>query len=238
VLFGVRVVVVVPAYAEQERIADVLRGLPPFVDRAVVVDDASPDATSEAAERVGDARVSVVRHPRNLGVGAAIVTGYRHALREVGSQNDAFVVMAGDGQMDPNDLPALVAPIACGEAGYAKGNRFSHRDAAVMPLGRRIGGEVFSRATSLAIGQRVRDSQCGYTAIARWACERLDFGALWSGYGYPNDWLGSLARSRVPIAEVVVRPIYAGEASGLRLRHLPRIGWLVARSALRRAIRP
>ena len=234
-LFGVRVVVIVPAYAEQARITGVLRGLPDFVDRAIVIDDASPDATYEAACSVHDARFSVLRHGSNRGVGGAIVTGYGHALGESGGVNDAFVVMAGDGQMDPADLPVLIDPIARGLAGYVKGNRFSHRDASVMPLGRRFGGELFSRATSLAIGQRVRDSQCGYTALARWACATLDLRAVWQGYGYPNDLLSMLACRRVPIAEAVVRPIYAGEASGLRLRHLPRIGWLVARAAARRA---
>lgn len=230
---GVRVCVVVPAFRERERIARVLGTMPPLVDRVIVVDDASPDDTSRVAQSVRDARVVVLRHEHNRGVGGAIVTGYRHALREGGAPNDALVVMAGDAQMDPADLPALVAPVAKGQAGYVKGNRFDHADHANMPLGRRVGGEVFSRATSLAIGQRVRDTQCGYTALARWACERLDLDALWPRYGYPNDLLGMLAAARIPIGEVVVRPVYAGEASGLRLRHLPRIGWIVGRAAWR-----
>src|SRR5207253_1748834 len=118
-------------------------------------------------------------------VGAAIFTGYRHAMSLPGDARDAFVVMAGDGQMDPADLPALVAPIARGDADYAKGDRFSAPDVArVMPTARLVGGKVFSWLTSRAIGVPISDSQCGYTALSRSACERLDFDAVWPGYGY------------------------------------------------------
>jgi hypothetical protein len=105
-----------------------------------------------------------------------------------------------------------------------------------MPRARYAGGVVFSRLTSLAIGQEITDSQCGYTAIAREACARLDLGALWPRYGYPNDLLAMLAARSVAIAEVPVRPIYAGEASGLRVWHCARIAQLCARAWARRAL--
>lgn len=224
------VVVIVPAFEEQERIGAVLATLPTSVDRVVVVDDASKDRTASVAEGMG---VAVVRHEKNRGVGGAIATGYRWAMAQPGEPDDAFVVMAADGQMDPHDLPLVAGPVVRGEAGYVKGNRFAHPDASVIPIGRRIGGQVFSVATTLALGRKITDSQCGYTALARWACERLDLGALYPGYGYPNDMLGALTVAGVPIVEVTVRPIYAGEKSGLGLRHLPRIVWLVARAGLR-----
>jgi glycosyltransferase involved in cell wall biosynthesis len=228
-----KVVVVVPAFNEEERIARVIETMPSSVDEILVVDDASLDGTAEVARRSGRARVIV--HATNRGVGAAIVTGYREALGREGSPCDAFVVMAGDGQMDPDDLPALIAPIAKGEADYVKGNRFLHRDVArVMPPARRLGGIVFSRLTSIAIGQRVNDSQCGYTAIARGACATLDLDGLWPRYGYPNDLLGQLAARQLVIREVAVRPVYAGEKSGLRLWHLGRIAQLVGRAWVRR----
>jgi len=227
-----RVVVVVPAFQEEARIARVLRTLPAWVDHAVVVDDASRDRTAEAARAVGDPRTTVLVHPHNRGVGAAIVTGYRHALGLTRAAYDVLAVMAGDGQMDPADLDAVVGPIARGEAGYVKGERFSAPDVRrVMPRARRWGGIVFSRLTSLAIGRPVHDSQCGYTALARSACEQLDLDALWPRYGYPNDMLAQLAARGIAIAEVPVRPIYAGEESKLRVWHLPRIVQIVARSA-------
>jgi glycosyltransferase involved in cell wall biosynthesis len=236
-----KVVVVVPAYDEEERIAQVLSAMPPEVDEIIVVDDASRDRTSlrARAAALADTRVTLLGHDANRGVGAAIATGYRAALARAGGPRDAFVVMAGDGQMDPRDLPALVAPVARGEADYVKGNRFAHRDIGeTMPRGRRLGGEVFSRLTSVAIGLPVHDSQCGYTAVARGACARLDLDGLWPGYGYPNDLLGQVAARGMRLAEVTVRPVYAGERSGLRPWHLARIAQLVGRAWLRRVVSP
>lgn len=238
-LEGVRVIVVVPAYEEEPRVGGVVATLPAFVDHVVVVDDASGDGTARAAAASASPsaaarfEVEVVRHAENRGVGAAIATGYGRALRIGGGDRDAFVVMAGDGQMDPADLPALVAPIARGEAGYVKGNRFAHPDVSrAMPRARRVGGEVFSALTAAAIGRPVEDSQCGYTALARWACARLDLEGLWPRYGYPNDLLGQLAVRGVPVAEVPVRPVY-GPPSKLRPRHLFAIAAVVARAAWR-----
>jgi glycosyltransferase involved in cell wall biosynthesis len=231
-----RVEVVVPAYEEAPRIGRVLETMPEWVDRVWVVDDASRDGTANAA-RTGDPRVELVRHERNRGVGAAIATGYLRALAHGGDARDVFVVMAGDGQMDPADLPSLVRPVSRGETDYAKGTRMRSPDTARgMPLGRRLGGMAFSWATSRAIGVAISDSQCGYTAISREACSRLDLTSLWPRYGYPNDLLSQLALRGLRIAEVPVRAVYADEISRLRLRHLPVIGALVARAWVRRMV--
>ena len=236
-LEGARVVVVVPAWEEAPRIGRVVRGMPGWVDGIVVVDDASTDGTSGAASAIGDPRVEVARHAENRGVGAAIVTGYRRALAQAGSPRDAFVVMAGDGQMDPEDLPAVVAPVVSGRADYVKGDRFRRADTArAMPAARQLGGRVFSWATARAIGVPISDSQCGYTAIARGACARLDLDALWPRYGYPNDLLSQLAVRRLRIAEVPVRAVYADEVSRLKLRHVPLVAGLIARAAIRRGL--
>jgi glycosyltransferase involved in cell wall biosynthesis len=208
--------------------------MPPWVDRIVVVDDASRDGTEDIARAAGDARVEVLRHPVNRGVGAAIVTGYRRALECTSAPNDAIAVMAGDGQMHPLDLEGVLAPIVNGRAGYAKGNRFAWPEARrTMPLGRWAAGKVLSRLTSYAIRAPVHDSQCGYTALSREACLGLDLSALWPGYGYPNDLLGQLARRGAVICEVPVRPVYADEVSRLRARHAITVVWLVARAWVR-----
>jgi glycosyltransferase involved in cell wall biosynthesis len=232
---GPQITVVVPAYREAERVARVIRGVPPEVSRIIVVDDASDDETAGAARSTDDARMIVIRHDRNRGVGAAIVTGYRAAMQAPGHPRDAFVVMAGDAQMDPADLPRVAAPVLAGEAGYVKGDRFGARDTLrVMPKARWVGGQALSRLTSRAIGLPVSDSQCGYTALSREACERLDLASLWPRYGYPNDLLSQLALRRIPIREVPVRAIYAGERSGLRAYHVATILRLVARAYVRR----
>jgi glycosyltransferase involved in cell wall biosynthesis len=236
---GVRVIVIVPAWQEAPRIARVVRGMPAWVDAIVLVDDASTDGTVDVARSVGDPRLAVVCQPHNGGVGAAIVAGYRRALSEPGGPRDAFVVMAGDGQMAPADLPAVVTPVAAGDAEYVKGNRFASASTlAAMPLARRAGGLAFSWATSIAIGVAIADSQCGYTAVARHACATLDLDALWPGYGYPNDLLSQLALRSLRIREVPVRAVYADEVSRLEARHVPVVAGLVARAWVRRLLAP
>jgi glycosyltransferase involved in cell wall biosynthesis len=232
---GRRVIVVVPAWQEAPRIARVLGGIPACADTIVVVDDGSTDGTADVARGCSDPRVDVVRHARNRGVGAAIATGYRRALAMAGGPRDAFAVMAGDGQMDPRDLVTVLEPIVRGEADYVKGNRFRWRGVVrTMPLARLLGGIAFSWATARAIGVEISDSQCGYTAIARDACARLDLDALWPRYGYPNDLLSQLALRGSRIAEVQVRAVYADEVSRLKVRHVPVVAAIVARAWARR----
>ncbi|MFO7180834.1 MAG: glycosyltransferase family 2 protein [Pseudomonadota bacterium] len=224
-----RVAVIVPAYREARLIGRMLRRVPAFVDSVVVVDDASDDDTAEAAKAVGDPRVQVIRHAENRGVGAAIVTGYRHAAA---AGADVLAVMAGDDQMDPDDLEAVIAPVVRGEADYVKGNRFAHPAARRMPLGRRLAGAVLSLATRLATGLAITDAQCGYTALSARAAARLPLEALWPRYGYPNDLLGLLASGGFRVREVPVRPVYADEASGVRPWHALLVLYVIARRRL------
>jgi glycosyltransferase involved in cell wall biosynthesis len=232
-LFDARVAVVVPAYNEARLVARTLDGIPRFVDHVVVVDDASTDQTAALARSVGDPRVTVVRHEKNRGVGAAIATGCRAAF-EAGA--DVAAVMAGDAQMDPGDLARVVEPVARGEADYCKGDRLSHPSAIeAMPPHRLVANHLLSRLTSLAIGRLVRDSQCGYTAISRAAAQRVALDRMWPGYGYPNDLLARVSAARLRVREVTVRPIYGDEQSGIGLRHgLVVIPFLLARTALAR----
>jgi glycosyltransferase involved in cell wall biosynthesis len=229
------VVVVVPAFREEAHVAGVVATMPAFVDAIVLVDDGSPDRTRERALSIGDPRLVIERHPRRRGVGAALTTGYARALTLTESPTDALCVMAADGQMDPNELEAVALPIVSGRADYVKGDRFT--DPAVrksMGMPRWIGGQVFTRLTSAAIGQPISDSQCGFTALGRGAALQLDLAGLWPGFGYPNDILGQLAARHLRVSEVPVRAIYGAEISKLRLRHLPPIFWLIGRAAVRR----
>jgi glycosyltransferase involved in cell wall biosynthesis len=214
---SLRVAVVIPAFNEEAAIAQAIRSVPSFVDDVIVVDDASHDATSLQAARAASDRVTVVRHEANRGVGAAIVTGYRRALA-LGA--DAVAVMAGDGQMDPADLPDLLRPIAEGRADYVKGNRFRHPDVwHAMPTTRLAGNIVLSLLTKPISGYwRLFDSQCGYTAITRRALLALELDRVFERYGYPNDVLARLHAAGARAVDVPVRPVY-GRAwkSGIRL---------------------
>jgi glycosyltransferase involved in cell wall biosynthesis len=233
---GLSIAVVVPAKNEERLIARVLETLPPLVDAAVVIDDGSEDATlARAAAARCSARVQLVRHPVSLGVGGAIVRGYREALA-LGA--DVVAVMAGDAQMDPRDLAALVAPIARREADYVKGDRLRHPEARRMPWSRRLGSAALAVLTSRAVGLRVHDSQCGFTAASRSALEAIDLAAVWPGYGYPNDLIARFARAGMRIHEVPVRPVYGEETSGLRPWHVVRIGLIIGRAWLARPAAP
>lgn len=227
-----RIAVVIPAYCEQRLIGRTIASLPAMVDAIYVVDDGSPDATSQAASAAGDARLRVLRHETNQGVGAAIVSGYRAALAE---RADVVAVMAGDAQMDPNDLPAVLGPVVAGRADYVKGNRFNSRERRNMPWLRRVAGQVLSLATRLFSGLDVNDCQCGFTAISSQALARLPLGELWHGYGYPNDLLLLAAQHGLRVAEVTVRPVYADEQSGVRPWHALLILGLLVRRSLRKA---
>ncbi|MDB4974532.1 MAG: glycosyl transferase, family 2 [Myxococcaceae bacterium] len=231
-----RVAVVVPAYNEERLIARTIQSIPAFVEHVVVVDDASLDRTAQAASALSDPRVEVVRHAYNRGVGAAIVTGYRAAFARGA---EVCAVMAGDAQMDPADLWSLIEPVLSGQADYAKGDRLSYPRARVhMPLTRWLGNGLLSRLTQLVTGLRIRDSQCGYTALSARAASLLPLEQLWPRYGYPNDLLGMLSEHDLAVRDVVVRPIYADEVSGLGLRHaLFVIPYVLARVLGRRLAR-
>jgi glycosyltransferase involved in cell wall biosynthesis len=227
-LEGKRVAVVVPAYDEETLVGETLRGIPEFVDAVFVVDDASRDATGERAREVGDARVEVIRHETNQGVGAAILTGYRRALE---SGIDVTCVMAADNQMDPAELGGLVEPVARGEVDYAKANRLVSGEAwKIIPRTRYLGNAVLSLLTKIASGYwHVADSQAGYTAISRDALERLDLDGIYPRYGFPNDVLVHLNVQNARVRDVPSRPIYHENGrSGIRLRSvIPRISWLL-----------
>jgi glycosyltransferase involved in cell wall biosynthesis len=231
----VTIAVVVPAYNEARHIGRTLHGIPSYVDRIVVVDDGSYDETADEVQRGADARVTLLRHAANRGVGQALCTGYTHAFKDGA---DIVAVMAGDGQMHPDDLERLLAPLVEGAADYVKGDRLSHPDVFQrMPLARLLGNHVLSLGTRVATGLSIRDSQCGYTALHRRAAERLPWSKLWRGYGYPNHLLGLLSQTGARVRDIVVEPVYADEESGIGWRHaLLVIPFVLVSVALRRML--
>jgi glycosyltransferase involved in cell wall biosynthesis len=230
VLEGKTVAVVIPAYDEEALVGATIAGIPAFVDRIFVVDDNSRDATAERAEATADSRVEVIRHERNQGVGAAIVTGYKRARDE---RVDVTAVMAADNQMDPIDLERLAAPVARGEVDYAKANRlFTGQAWQLIPRYRYLGNAVLSLLTKVASGYwHVADSQTGYTAIGLRYLELLDLDRIYKRYGFPNDMLVHLNVWNARVRDYPSRPIYnVGERSGIRLRKVvPRISWLLVK---------
>ncbi len=227
------IAVVVPCYNEAHLIERVLRTMPDYVDRIIVVDDKSRDATAEVVERCksdfGD-RLVFMRHRRNRGVGATIVSGYKWARK---LKIEITAVMAGDAQMDPSDLPKLLDPIVRGEADYTKGNRlFGGRAWEQIPHVRYLGNSCLSLLTKIASGYwHVADSQTGYTAITLQVLQTIRLNHIYKRYGVPNDILVRLNVESFRVKDVPVKPVYGiGEKSGIRLNSvIPRLSWLLTR---------
>ncbi len=224
------IVVVVPCYNEERQIAKVIATMPDFVDHIVVVDDRSRDRTVEVVEdqQRQHPRVVLIRHEVNQGVGGAIATGYKwardHAI-------DVAVVMAGDAQMDPADLPALLDPVAEGRVDYSKGNRLITGEAfKKIPKIRYFGNSILSLLTKIASGYwHVADSQTGYTAINNKALKTIDWDSMYKRYGQPNDLLVRLNVYGFRVADVPIEPVYhVGEVSRLKVKKvLFTISWLL-----------
>ena len=223
-----RVAVVVPAHDEEKLIAETIGTIPYFVDRIIVVDDASKDGTVAVVKRLDDKRLVVIEHERNQGVGAAIVSGYERARDE---RIDVTAVMAADAQMDPADLETLCRPVALGEVDYAKANRlFTGQAWEVIPRYRYLGNALLSLLTKIASGYwHIADSQSGYTAVSLEYLELLDLDRLYPRYGFPNDLLVHLNVWNARVRDFPSKPIYGvGERSGIRLRKVvPTISWLL-----------
>jgi glycosyltransferase involved in cell wall biosynthesis len=230
--------VVVPAYNEEVLITRVIETMPEYVDHIVVVDDASQDRTADVVlehqKDLGD-RLVLLRHEENQGVGGAIATGYRWCRdRKI----DAVAVMAGDAQMNPHDLPALLDPVVNGEADYTKGNRLFTGDAwNQIPKVRYLGNSAMSLLTKIASGYwHVADSQSGSTVINLKALRTIDWDKMYARYGQPNDLLVRLNVHSFRVQDVPVEPVYnIGEDSGVRpLRMIPKLSWLLLKLFLYR----
>lgn len=233
-LSGKQIAVVVPAYNEQDLVAQTVQGIPEFVDHVVVVDDCSPDNTFEAASSVDDPRLEVIRLTENQGVGGAILTGHQRLL-DLGA--DVIVVMAGDDQMDPAELPRLLKPILEDGYGFSKGNRFyPTAKTDNMPTHRIIGNmglTLFNKASS---GYwHIVDPQNGYTAITRESLNLIPLDRVSRRYEFENDLLIWLNIANVRAKDVNIPARYGDETSTIRLAStVPRLMWLLFRGFWRR----
>ena len=225
----------VPAYNEEKLIAKVLETMPNFVDKIIVVDDCSKDQTAKIVTEHTqfNKNILLIRHQANRGVGAAISTGYKKAVE---LNIDITAVMAGDFQMDPEELSKVIDPVAGGECAYVKGNRlFSGEAWKIIPRYRYLGNAFLSLFTKIASGYwHIADSQTGYTAISLKALQTINIDKIYTKYGYPNHLLVILNVYHFRVQDVPVRPIYGvGEKSGIRLwKVIPKMSWLLLKCFL------
>ena len=213
---GEKVGVVIPSYRVCNQVLDVIGDIGPEVSRIYVVDDDCPDGSGDLVQaRCDDSRVVVLRHGENQGVGGAVITGYRAAMAD---GMDIVVKVDGDGQMDPSMIPDFIAPIAAGEADYAKGNRFFNpEDVRGMPRGRLAGNAVLSFMTKLSSGYwDLFDPMNGYTAIHGDVAGHLPLEKISKGYFFETEMLFRLNTLRAVVVDIPMSAKYGHERSNLR----------------------
>src|SRR5207302_3074798 len=154
---------IVPALNEEVTVGGVIDELRAFDGGLdiVVVDDGSTDRTAGIA---ADRGAHVLRLPFNLGIGGAMQTGYRFAFEH---GYDVAVQVDGDGQHDPSQLPAILAPVLSGEADLCVGSRFAGGSGYQSSFVRRVGIKVFARVVSAVVRQKVTDTTSGFRAVNR-----------------------------------------------------------------------
>jgi glycosyltransferase involved in cell wall biosynthesis len=217
-----RIAVIVPCHRSREQVLGVLARIGPECASIFVVDDACPEGTGKHVEaHCRDPRVRVLFHAENRGVGGATLSGYRAALE---SGADVLVKLDSDGQMDPEHIPALVAPILAGEADYTKGNRFFDLEGlAPMPPLRLFGNAALSFLNKLSSGYwEIYDPTNGFTALHAGVARMLPFAKLAPRYFFESDLLFRLGTLRAVVLDVPMAARYGNERSGLSIaRALP-----------------
>jgi len=215
------IAVVIPAYRVSSHIQEVIRGLPSWVRYIIVVEDASPDDTASKVEQLmaQDARLILIRHTRNQGVGGAMRSGFRKAL-ELGAE--IVVKVDGDGQMDPAYLPDLIIPLIEGRADYTKGNRFHDFNALQkMPWMRRLGNIALSFLVKAATGYwHLFDPANGYIAIRSHVLQRIPLESLDPGYYFETSMLGALYLGGACVMDVPIPARYGEEISSLKIHRV------------------
>ena len=229
---GKTVGVVIPAYNEEELIADTIRSIPELADKLYIVNDGSIDRTADIVHSFNHSRLQCIYHEKNRGVGAAIISGYRRAIQD---NIDITVVMAGDNQMDPEHMIKLITPIINGTADYAKGDRLSQPGNKIgMSPWRCFGNWLLTGLTRVASGNwHLNDPQNGYTAISQQVLKQIDIDNVYPGYGYCNDLLVKLMAYDCKIVDIPMPARYGHEKSNIKYsRYIPRVSWLLLRDFL------
>lgn len=208
------VTVVIPSYKVSKYIVSIIKDIPVFVNHIIIVDDKCPQNSGEMAETSTDNRAIVCYHEKNLGVGGAVVTGYKKAME---LDSDIVVKIDGDDQMDVDYMQKLIQPIIDGKADYAKGNRFTDFQALrSMPKVRLFGNSALSFLIKASSGYwNLMDPTNGYTAINRNTLEKLDLDNISKKYFFESDMLINLNIKNAVVIDVEIPARYNEEESSL-----------------------
>ncbi|MDI9617638.1 glycosyltransferase family 2 protein [Methanothermobacter sp.] len=197
-----RIAAVIPAFNEEVAIGSVALLTGEHVDEVIVVDDGSTDRTAHVAEMAG---ARVIRHHKNMGKGAALKTGFQAA------DADIVVTLDADGQHNPAEIPKLVEPILRGEADIVNGSRYLHGRDENTPRYRRVGQRILDRATNIATGLEITDTQSGFRAFSADSIPHFRFRD--PGFVVESEMLSDAAEAGLRIVEVEVGVRYDVDGS-------------------------
>jgi glycosyltransferase involved in cell wall biosynthesis len=193
------IIAIVPTYNEESRIGPVVRGTLPYVDLVVVIDDGSSDQTADIAAQDG---ALVLKHIENTGAGAATMTGIEAAKR-LGAT--VVVTLDGDGQHDPTDIPAMLAPVIDDHADIVFADRFKTLNR--IPFIRRVFNGLGNILTLFSTGKWVSDSQCGFKVFGHRALFDVDL--KMSGFEFCTEIVREAVRNKWRIVEVPTKVVYS-----------------------------
>lgn len=209
------IAVTIPAFKTKINIESVLANIGPEVGRIYVIDDGCPDHTGNfVLDNITDKRIEVIFHTKNMGIGAAILTGYKKAIKD---GCEIIVKIDSDGQMNPKLINAFIQPLIDGVADYTKGNRFSsYKDIRMMPLIRIFGNMALSLITKFSSGYwNIFDPTNGFTAIRAEVASELVNEKIAKGYFFESDLLFWLYITGARVQDIPMKAIYQDEKSSL-----------------------
>lgn len=215
-----KIAVVIPSYKVKRHILSTIGKIGPIVSIIYVIDDACPESTGEYVKNnCKDNRVVVIQNKRNLGVGGAVMEGYKAAIF---SESDIIVKVDGDGQMDPSLIPYFVEPIISGASDYTKGNRFFNLESLnEMPRIRLFGNAALSFITKISSGYwDIFDPTNGYTAIRTDIAKQLPFSKISNRFFFETDVLFRLNTLRAVVIDIPMTASYSDEVSNLKVHQV------------------
>ncbi|PVZ71851.1 glycosyltransferase family 2 protein [Pelagibaculum spongiae] len=206
---------IIPCYKTRDQLPEVLKQVGPEIDSIILVDDACPEnSVQHAMSIIADSRIQVIQHQQNKGVGGAVCSGIKAALK---LNPKVIVRIDSDGQMNPRIIPRFIAPIIEGKADFTKGNRFwSLTMLEQMPKIRLFGNAGLSFLSKLSTGYwSVMDPNNGFFAIHSHVARRLELDKLEQRYFFESDLLFRLNTIRALVIDIPMKATYQGEPSSL-----------------------
>lgn len=212
------IAVIIPCYQVENHIEKVLRGIPKYIDKIIVINDGSFDDTKLIIKELSrkDERIIYIEHIFNRGVGAAIISGFEMALK-LGM--DYIIKMDGDGQMNPKYIPNFLNPLINTQVDFSKGNRFfNYRELKTMPLLRRIGNIGLSFLIKMSSGYwKILDPTNGFFCISKASLRKIDLNRIAKGYFLESSLLIELYYTGAKIVDVPIPAVYNNEKSHIKI---------------------